>query len=169
MRQRRRGDPAAAPLKPGPKPQAQPEGSELAALRREVMALRVETVMLRRRLEEAQAQRAGPDRAQAQRAARENDRLRDALAKAEAKLAADPGEVAKLERQLKAARTRIQTLTVERQMGWDAARANPASISKRGRRKILAALHPDGSPTQRQKTEAFQLFSTLKVHETDES
>jgi hypothetical protein len=80
---------------------------------------------------------------------------------------ADPGEVAKLEQQLKAARTRIANLTAERSMAWAAAHASPVSIAKTDRRKILAALHPDGSPSKAQKTEAFQLFSGLKVHEIE--
>jgi hypothetical protein len=54
-------------------------------------------------------------------------------------------------------------------MAWATAKANPASLSKRDRRAILAALHPDGAPTQMQKTEAFQLFNGLKVNETDEA
>jgi hypothetical protein len=40
-----------------------------------------------------------------------NRQYKDGLASAKAKLADDPGAVAKLERQLKAARTRIQTLS----------------------------------------------------------
>jgi hypothetical protein len=79
----------------------------------------------------------------------------------------DPGEVAKLEQQLKAARTSIANLTAENSMAWAAAHATPVSIAKTDRRKILAALHPDGSPSKADKIEAFQLFNGLKVHEFD--
>jgi hypothetical protein len=78
-----------------------------------------------------------------------------ALATAEAKLSADPGEVAKLERQLKAAKTRIRNLDATNRIVSERARANPVSISKRDYRKLQHCLHPD-SGRARQKTEASQ-------------
>ena len=106
MRKRRRGDPNAAfkrgrPLKP------RPEAPEMVALRQENAALREEIS-----LAEAQAPAAkpgvGPDPDAAGRLAREVASLKEALARAEAKLADPGGEIEKLQRQPKAARTQAQ-------------------------------------------------------------
>jgi hypothetical protein len=69
-------------------------------------------------------------------------------AAAKAELAADPGEVGKLERQLKAARTRSHSLTVEKNAAWqardEARRANPVTIITKAQYALLQkAFHPD--------------------------
>jgi hypothetical protein len=88
--------------------------AEIADLKAEIASLKA-----------AQSEGTVPDEeAAVRRLARDNEKLRHALATAEAKLAADPGEVGKLVRQLKAARTRIENLTAESRLGWEAARAN---------------------------------------------
>ena len=51
--------------------------------------------------------------------------------------------VAELERQLKAARTRIKNLTAEASRAWAVANANPATISKAAHRKLKKVFHPD--------------------------
>jgi predicted RNase H-like nuclease (RuvC/YqgF family) len=82
-----------------------------------------ENSALKKQLADARAANPGVSPAEeraAGRLAREIDRLKEALAKAEMKLAADPGEVGKLERQLKAARTRVHNLTIEKNVAWRA-------------------------------------------------
>ena len=43
----------------------------------------------------------------------------------------------------------------------------PISISKRDCRALQRCLHPDGNPSEKQKTEAFQVFSALKMNVTE--
>jgi hypothetical protein len=78
-------------------------------------------------------------------------------------------EFAALQRQLKAARTRISTLHLQSKMGWakyeEARRANPVAITKRQRNKLLHALHPDKEVSEERKkvlNDALQIFNALK-------
>lgn len=109
-------------------------------------ALTKKHITLERQLAAARA--AGPGASPAEekaslRLAREIDALKAALAKAEAKLAADPGEVGKLGRQLKAARTHIKNLQVEVRWVRDAATKKGLAVSKTDRRTVHKALHPN--------------------------
>jgi hypothetical protein len=102
--------------KPGREPKPRPEEPELDALRRHNAPLRAQVAALTRERDDARARAtasvgAGAEAAVAKRD-REIERLREALAKAEALPAADPGEVAELQRQLKAAKTWARTLTL---------------------------------------------------------
>ena len=99
------------------------------------------------------------------------------LAKAESKLAADPGEVGKLARQLKTARTRVQNLTVEVRVAWaerDKAReANPVTITKANLRKLQKVFHPDPehdtatSARKAQLNVAAAIFNAIKFRVLD--
>jgi len=107
MRKRRRGDPNAAfkrgrPLKP------RPEAPEMVALRQENAALREEISLAEAQARSAAKPGVGPDPDAAGRLAREVASLKEALARAEAKLADPGGEIEKLQRQPKAARTQAQ-------------------------------------------------------------
>ena len=107
MRKRRRGDPNAAfkrgrPLKP------RPEAPEMVALRQENAALREEISLAEAQARSAAKPGVGPDETAAGRLAREVASLKEALARAEAKLADPGGEIEKLQRQPKAARTQAQ-------------------------------------------------------------
>src|SRR5262249_19381312 len=81
-------------------------------------------------------------------------------------------EVAKLQQQLKAVRTRIQTLTREKNHWQAAAHAKPTAITKAQRNQMLKVLHPDGeagasAKRKEQLTTAFQIFSSLKMKVVD--
>jgi len=113
----------------------------------------------------------GPaEEAAAGRLARENNQLKEALAKAELKLAADPGEVGKLVRQLKAARTRVQNLTVEVRHAWaerDEARNVSPNITSKDLPILIKVFHPDAehgaSPTRKkQLTAGMQIINRIK-------
>jgi hypothetical protein len=86
------------------------------------------------------------------------------LAKAEAQLAGDEGETAKLLKQLKAAQTRARR--AER-----AANTNPATILKADLNLLRKALHPDGHTAERQPlmTRAMQIFNDLKLSVRDDA
>jgi hypothetical protein len=104
------------------------------------------------------ASRVAPDEvAPVAKLAREVDALKAALAKAEAKLADDPGETAKLERQLKAAKTRASNEAASARRAWAAARSNGTAIKKSDHNKIAKFFHPDANsdatPEQRKKLE----------------
>jgi hypothetical protein len=104
----------------------------------------------------------------AYRLAREIDGLKAALAKAEALLAADPGEVAKLERQLKAAKTRAQNEAAKAHIAWEAAKAKGLVMSKADKRAIQKALHPDSEVDPARKKvldKAAQIFNALPIRE----
>src|SRR5215831_8227845 len=105
--------------------------------------------------------------------------LRRQLAAAQAKSAkpkqparpATPSEnVAALQQQLKAARTRVHNLTVEKNAAWrardEARRANPVNITKAQRAKLLKALHPDKEVSKERKevlNAALQIFNGLRI------
>ena len=81
--------------------------------------------------------------------------------------------VAALERQLKAAQTRIKNLTAKASTAWAAAKANPATISKAKLRKLQKALHPDGESAagaarKAQLTEAAQILNAIKFQMRDD-
>ena len=71
-----------------------------------------------------------------------------------------------MQRQLKAAKTRIRNLTFEANDAWAKAKANPASISKADRAKLLKVFAPDTGPhaTEKQLTEAMQIFNAIKFN-----
>jgi hypothetical protein len=86
------------------------------------------------------------------------------------KLAADPGEVGKLHQQLKAARTRVQNLTVEvrsaRADAWAARNARP-NITSEDLPILIKVCHPDAehdaSPTRKkQLTAGMQIINRVK-------
>ncbi len=83
---------------------------------------------------------------------RENDRLNRSDEKLSEKL---KREVARLKEELSLARTpRLKDLLDP-----------PVSMSKRDWRTMQRCLHPDGSrPTERQRTEASQIFNALKIN-----
>jgi hypothetical protein len=75
--------------------------------------------------------------------------------------------VAKLERELKAARTRIKNQEDSLKVAWHIARKNGVFMTKANRRLIQSLLHPDtapNNPKQQERLEkAFQLFTALKL------
>jgi hypothetical protein len=95
---------------------------------------------------------------------RENAALKGRLAKAEPV----PDErVAELERQLKAARTRIRNLTGEAARAWAVANAKATTITKAEHVKLTKVFHPDSEARatktrETQLTEAFQIFTAIK-------
>jgi hypothetical protein len=97
---------------------------------------------------------------------REIDTLKAKLAKAEA----NPDEqVAALQKQLKAARARINHFRAESARAWQAAKANPVAIAKADHVKLIKVFHPDGEARvskarEAQLTEAFQIFNALKLN-----
>jgi hypothetical protein len=128
---------------------------------------------LKKQLADARAANPGvgpAEEAAAGRLARENDRLKAALAKAELKLADDPGEVGKLERQLKAARTRVHTLTMEKNAAWrarDEAQNTSPNITSKDLPILIKVFHPDAehdaSPTRKkQLTAGMQIINRVK-------
>lgn len=151
------------------KPETKPEAGEADALKRENAALRAQVATLARERDGAFADARGAISVGADAAAaigkrdREIDGLKAKLAKAEEKLADGPGAVAEAERKLKAARTRIRNAEA-------AARGNPAAISKRDWRKLQHVIHPDSgkAATERQRTEAAQVFNALKLRVRDD-
>jgi hypothetical protein len=83
----------------------------------------------------------------------------------------NPNEnVAALQQQLKAARTRVHNLTVEKNAAWrardEARKANPVTITKAQRAKLLKALHPDKEVSKERKevlNAALQIFNGLRI------
>jgi hypothetical protein len=127
--------------------------------------LRRENEQLKRQLADARAANPGvtpSGEKAAGKLVREVDRLKVALARAEARLAADPGEVAKLMQQLKAARTRAANAVAE-------ANANPVSLSRSEWRKLNIVIQPDSGAhaSDKARTEAAQIFNRLKLHVRD--
>ena len=90
--------------------------------------------------------RAGGTKAEekaAGRQAREIERLKKQLDEAAAKLAGDEGVVGKMEAQLQSLKTRVKNLTLERDMAWTTAGANPATVAKPDWNAVRKVLHPD--------------------------
>jgi hypothetical protein len=198
MRLRRRGDPNAG-FPVGRQPRPKPADPELDALRRDNAALREQVAALLKAAGRdgagAQAPRGARDLfdhlaavvKERDRLAREVAALRAASRVApdevnavarlvrevealKARLAASPDDrVAKLERELKGARTRINHLKASSATAWAASRANPAAIAKADHLKLVKAFHPDGEARasdarKAQLTEAFQIFNGLKFN-----
>ena len=85
---------------------------------------------------------------------RKNDALNRSEEKASGKL---KREVARLKEELNLARnTRLRD--------WF---DPPIPISKHDWRAIQICLHPDGHPTEKQRTKAFQVFNGLKINVTE--
>jgi chromosome segregation ATPase len=117
----------------------------------------------------------GPDaEAAIARLVKERDGLVDRLTKAEAKLDGDPGAVGKLEKDLKAAKTRIQNETRRRNVlaaALDEARkANPVSIAKRDWRKLSLVCQPDSgrNASDKARHDAAVIFNALKFKIIDD-
>ena len=104
---------------------------------------------------------------------RELAALRQRLAAAEIKITKPPKtpseELAAVQRQLQAARTRIRNLTAEKHSAWSAAHANPAAISKRDLNRLRMVVHPDrrASLTEQEMTEAAKIINRLQIHVID--
>jgi hypothetical protein len=99
---------------------------------------------------------------------RENERLRaEGARRRERPPVATPAppddRIAALERQLRGARTRITNLAAELRALQAMSNARPAAIRKADHKKLLAVLHPDGNMSEAKRTEAFQIFSALKL------
>jgi cell division protein FtsB len=170
MRKRRRGDPEAA-FKPGRQPKPRGEDRESAALKRENTALREEVATLKRELAAPRAGVTSDEEKASLKLAREVDRLKAALATAEAKLAADPDEVGKLEKQLKGWKTRAQNAQARERIAWEAAKAKGLVMSKGDKRAMQKALHPDSEldPVRKKALDkAAQIFNALPIHEPDQ-
>jgi hypothetical protein len=169
MRKVRHGDPNAE-YPPGRPPRPRPADPELDALRRDNAALREQVAVLLKAASRGEAVADAKTTLRRLTAlAHENETLKAQLAKAEA----DPDErIAELQRQLKAACTRINHLRAESAMGWAASRANPAVISKADHVKLIKVFHPDSEARvskarEAQLTEAAQIFNAIKFKITD--
>jgi hypothetical protein len=80
-------------------------------------------------------------------------------------------QLAALQRQLKAAQTRIRNLTMDKKRALERAVKNKTALGKRDRRKLFSALHPDTeTPPESKKllTEAFQILNGLDIFGVDE-
>jgi hypothetical protein len=100
--------------------------------------------------------------------ARSIDQLKGALAKAEEKLAADPGEVGKLERQLKALTTQVQNLKAKMRLmadQYDAGLATAGGMPFATQSAIAKCLHPDtrNHATEADRDKAFKGFTSWKA------
>ena len=136
------------------------------------------------RLERLKQKRVPPHAYDWRAATKENDRLKRQLAAARA---ANPGgpaeeraaakllsEIARLKEALAKGQREIARLEEELDLArdsafrkWLAGDNAPKSISKRDWRAILICLHPDGHPTEKQRTRAFQVFNGLKIDVTE--
>jgi DNA repair exonuclease SbcCD ATPase subunit len=92
---------------------------------------------------------------------RENTALQKKLTEAEARLADDPGEIAKLLKRLKGAQTRIQNLNLQQAMN----NAEPRRLDKLDWRTLQKVISPDsgGNATNEDRTKAAQIFNGLKL------
>jgi hypothetical protein len=113
------------------------------------------------RRQEAAARKAKRDEARAQQLAAQL--VEPGAPDAATLLAEKLAENEALKRQLKAARTRVQNLSVEARMAWQASKVNPVAIKQRI--KLLRAFHPDKEVSEERRkelNEALQIFNALK-------
>jgi hypothetical protein len=147
MRARRTGDPSIK-LKPGPKPKPGGKVAALSALERELARLRAENAELRRRSQQGPKAK---DELKPAGSRTERFNPRDELGIANAKIASMRGEIRELQaklkvkvempkdvvalqQQLKAARTRVHNLTIEKNVAWRARVISlPLRASRTGR------------------------------------
>jgi hypothetical protein len=99
-----------------------------------------------------------------------NRELREQLARAKMPRT-ESEEFTALQRQLKAARTRIQSLTRDLNIVREQRDAKPTAITKKQRNKLLHALHPDKEVAEERKkalNDALQIFNALKWRVIDD-
>src|SRR5262249_9665992 len=157
--------------------QEQARGSRAAAqnanveeLHRKNASLQVEVNKLSEQLKEARTVEYRRLQADRDSLRFQNRELREQLVEAK-KPRSESQEVAKWQRQLKAMKTRLHNLTLEKNTEWRAAiearDANPAVITKANLNKLRKVFHPDleARVSQERKAEltaASQIFNRLK-------
>lgn len=157
------------------RPAAPSEGAGTRKLLEDLKRATSEIAKLKKQLADAQAViktlGVGPEAMRgAAREAREIDRLKEENVKLEALLAADPGEVGQLVKQLKGANTRIKTLRTDLYEARKAAMSKGVAIRKADKRIMWRALHPDSEldPARKKVIEkAAQIYGGLTIYEVD--
>jgi chromosome segregation ATPase len=159
MRKRRAVKPG---VKPAPAPEIEALRRELAEAREAYHALAARAAEQARKLDRlAKPPPAEGPAADTAKLTREHDAAIAKLAKAQATLADNPSEVAKLRKQIQNLKARLSATSDSLHL---TRLANPAALTKRDWRALLKVIQPDTGKhaTEAQRTVAAQIFNGLK-------